>query len=246
MQSDVSFLALDFSTELTTGVGYPGKTSDDILVDIWYRFLFQDICTDTTVDRRMIRETEIEAGILSQFRHPNILIMVGVAYLAEGPALLLERSACTVSLFMQENRLSFASSVCIASQVASAIAHVHKQSYCYGALDAANVVLMHRQAKEPIAKLSNFSRARRIGRDVTPQEEDRIGLLTFMRLLLTNGSKNLLGLNDIEASHLSQYNRQRVLDELNNLLSADDEKGSRTQSGTYDRGCMVHVCISRL
>jgi hypothetical protein len=215
--------------EHAIGVAYPGVV-EDTPVDIWYRHRLLEICHDDT-DQKMISATEAEANILSRCRHPNILMVVGMAYMEEGPALLLEPSACSVEFLLEKKRFPIPSALRILSQVASAIAYLHRSLQCYGVLDAAHVVLMNCSVEEPVAKLSNFSRSRRAERGGVRGSpllaNDIADLLAFLKRLLLDGSDNSFSAKPIQIPHLTERESIRITSETNDLIS-NMEAGSLT------------------
>jgi serine/threonine protein kinase len=99
-----------------------------------------------------------EAQYLSTCRHPSILHLVGTVTLRQGPALITERSACSLSFLLDEGSLTFSPAVRIMYQISSALAYMHELDICHSAIEAESVLLMQRVLRDPIAKLSNFSR----------------------------------------------------------------------------------------
>jgi hypothetical protein len=103
-----------------------------------------------------------EAKLLLACRHPSILHLIGVVTLAgNGPALIMERSACSVAYKLDEESIALTPAVRIMYQISTAITHMHELGICHCAVRAENVLLMQSVLIDPIAKLSNLSQSQR-------------------------------------------------------------------------------------
>ena len=167
---------------------------DSAPVDVCFRHRLREHATLQEVKQK-IEETAREARHLLDFRHPYIVQLFGMTTMDEGPALIVERSACSLESLLHDRPLDLLFVVQIMTQVASALDYLHKRKRIYNALVPANVVLIGHVFKHndvmPVAKLSNFSRCRADGaREL--RRKDIADFAALLYMLLTNESEQVV------------------------------------------------------
>jgi serine/threonine protein kinase len=102
-----------------------------------------------------------EARVLLEFRHPNILFMLGVVLdYPEGPTLVMEQSWGSVMAALRSGPVCVGAGVKIAKQVASTLNFLHIRNIFHGQVGTRTVLLTENLRKMfIIAKLANFSSA---------------------------------------------------------------------------------------
>ena len=147
------------------------------------------------VSLQKIEDTARETRHLLDFRHPYIVQLLGMTTMDEGPALIMERSACSLESLLHDRPLDLLFVVQIMTQVAAALDYLHKQKRIYNALVPANVVLIGHGFKQndgmPVAKLSNFSRCRLAGAQGFSRR-DIVDFAALLYMLLTNESEQVV------------------------------------------------------
>ena len=83
---------------------------------------------------RALAETQKEARFLLKCRHPNILLMMGMVVLDDGPALIMERYDCTLAVARATEAPSTPYAVRVLTQVSSAVAYLHEIGICHRAI----------------------------------------------------------------------------------------------------------------
>jgi serine/threonine protein kinase len=131
------------------------------------RHISAKLCsTDVELHRRVDRNAvAIEASVLLECRHPNILLMLGFTLDLEfGPVVVMEKSWGSVSKVLYSQRLLASISIRIADQVASALHFLHGMRIHHGAVNIHNVILSdppdHPRRENFAAKLTDFSNAK--------------------------------------------------------------------------------------
>ena len=213
---EVEFIDNDIFNDYEIGRGYRVKV-DHTVFNVWFRHKFAEIA-NFLEDERVIANVRREARLLLRLRHPSILQFFGNFVHPEGPALIMEESACSLASLLKEGPLPLRTVVQIMHQVASALEYLHKKSICHGAVEAANVVFMDRSATDPVVKLTNFSESsstrgpRGVRKDIT----DALSLLATL-------SKDLLSSEDspLPATFPATERSMRALSSLKRAVSGD-------------------------
>ncbi len=110
------------------GKGYPAVVGW-IPVDIWYRRLFPE-SLGVNLEVNQIEEVMAEARLLIKLRHPSILQILGTVTLMEGPALVMERSVCSIASCLRNGPVPVAPAIRIMAQITSVLAYLHGRSFC--------------------------------------------------------------------------------------------------------------------
>ena len=168
---------------------------DSAPVDVYFRHRFGQYAT-LQEDRQKIEETSREARLLLDSRHPYILQLLGMTVTAEGAALIVERSACSLERLLHDRPLDPLFVVRIMAQVAAALDYLHKRGLNYNALVPGNVVLTCyvNQSSMPLAKLSNFSQCRsdHLVGAARSNRVDIADFATLLHMLMSNESEKMV------------------------------------------------------
>jgi serine/threonine protein kinase len=167
---------------------------DSAPVDVYFRQRFGQNAT-LQEDRQKTEETSREARLLLDFRHPYILQLLGMTVTAEGAALIMERSACSLERLLHDRPLDPLFVVRIMAQVAAALDYLHKRGLIYNALVPGNVVLtgyVVNQSSMPLAKLSNFSQCRSDRLVGAARSKDIADFATLLHMLMSNESEKMV------------------------------------------------------
>jgi serine/threonine protein kinase len=189
-RTDVRFIESEAIFEHSIDRPYRARVGCD-RVDVWFRHLFPEVTLDMVFDERIIADTKKEASILLALRHPAIISTFGTTISGEGPALLLEPSFCSVASALESGPKSKPFAVRVASQIASAVQYLHGLRIYHNAIAAETVLLLHGSEQNPIAKLSNFSHAKRNDRDSRAAIKDIESLGGFISLLFQSAADEL-------------------------------------------------------
>jgi serine/threonine protein kinase len=169
---------------------------DSAPVDVYFRQRFGQNAT-LQEDRQKTEETSREARLLLDFRHPYILQLLGMTVTAEGAALIVERSACSLERLLHDRPLDPLFAVRIMAQIAAALDYLHKRGLIYNALVPGNVVLtgyVVNQSSMPLAKLSNFAHCRS-DRNGAARSKDIADFAALLYMLMTKESEKMESAN---------------------------------------------------
>ena len=99
----VDFLDNDIFNDYEIGRGYRVKVEHTVF-HVWFRHKFEEIA-NFWEDERAIANVRKEARLLLRLRHPSILLLFGYFLHPEGPALIMDESACSLASLLKEGPL---------------------------------------------------------------------------------------------------------------------------------------------
>jgi hypothetical protein len=127
-------------------------------------------------------EISEELRVMLQVRHPNIILLLGVAFdFPGGPVLVMEQTWGSVSTALARGPLDPLSALRIADQINAAVHYLRKLQMRHGAVGIDNVDLLSSpRSKNVTAKLTNFACATLCDSDQVVFEEDICACAVFI------------------------------------------------------------------
>jgi serine/threonine protein kinase len=127
-----------------------------------------------------------EVALITQLRHPHVMLMIGSVALPIGSCLISEASCCTVAERMARNPLPVDQGVRVALQVSRALEYLHVRRCYHGAIEASSIFLCG--LDPPVAKIGEFIASRFLDSSESPAvlTSDVHGFVTLLFELLSD------------------------------------------------------------